>query len=120
MEMAYIFAGMFVHIIVLFDRNFLKRQNVLPICYVIASAMFVIGLIFLIMKGDGYAGFLITPLISLILYQLMFNLFVKMFKKEPVDTYHTLDMSLGNSMVFNIIFWTLGFFIPAAIIMLLT
>jgi len=55
------------------------------------------------------------PLISLIVFRILLFLFVKIFKRAPMNTFWEFDRKPFQDVLFNILFWLLGVGLPVFI-----
>lgn len=56
------------------------------------------------------------PLLSQLLFSFMVICFRKIYKRTPVDTFWTMDMTLMKDGVFNFVFWFLAIILPAILV----
>ena len=109
MDILYIFAGLFVNLIFLFNRNLLIETENFKLILGISIALFVGGVVlhFTDVGRFSASGALLCPLVSLLLFRLFRKLFIKWCKHEPRDTFHNWQSGLGEDRIFNIVYWVL-------------
>lgn len=56
------------------------------------------------------------PLLSQLLFILMIVCFRKIYNRNPVDTFWTMDRGLMKDGIFNFVFWVIGVILPAILV----
>lgn len=112
-DLIIVFIGLFIQFIFLFKRELLVDNQYKIWIWLISIVLFILG--YLLSKLDlnvKTLPCLMVPLLAYGIYRLQYSIFKYFFKTEPVDTYHSTDIKLMKSGIFNFIFWFLGTFIP--------
>jgi hypothetical protein len=107
MDYIYVFGGMFVSIIALFNRELLVQKTSFRIILGISVALFAAGLLLHFIEADpkSFCGALLTPLLSLGLYLICRRLFLSRVRHEPKDTYLDWAPGVAADRLFNIIYF---------------
>jgi len=110
MDYLYVFAGMFVSIVVLFKRELLIQKVSFWIIFGFSVALFLGGIVLHIVGADpnSFCGALLTPLLSLALFRFCRRFFVRRIGHEPTDTYLNWSPGLGADRLFNIVYFGLA------------
>ena len=111
-----VFIGLFIQFIFLFKRELLLDNQYKIWIWLISIVLFIIG--YLLSKLDinvKTLPCLMIPLLAYGIYRLEYSIFKYFFKAEPVDTFHSRDIKLMKSGIFNFIFWFFGLIIPTII-----
>lgn len=109
--------AMSIQIIFLFKRDVLLDVIWKRRIWASSILLFLLGyLLSKMLENNQFLPFLMMPLQSYILYLIFHAAFLKLFKTKPVDTFHTYDLKLMKSGIFNFIFWVLGMLLPILII----
>jgi hypothetical protein len=107
MDYIYVFAGMFVTIVALFNRNLLIEKRSFRVIFVISIMLFLAGLLLHLAQqsSDSSSGALLTPLLSLVLFRLCRRAFLRRYEKEPRDTWFNWARHMGTDRLFNIVYF---------------
>ena len=104
--------------IFLFKRDWLLNKKKSKIILGFNIILFILGYL-LQYKSIGNSKFVVAIKISL-LSQLIFigmvYLFRKIYTRDPVDTFWTMDQTLMKDGVFNFLYWVLAFLLPAYLV----
>lgn len=114
-ELVFIFLGFFILYVFLFNRKLLVHQKFSNILWVICLVFFVLGLL-LEKKGIKGSEALKIPMIQYALYRFFRHRFYKLYKREPKDTFWTMEKGVWKDAVFNVIFWLLAFLLPTILV----
>lgn len=106
MDLLYIFTGLSVVFIGLFKRELLIEKDTFRLVLWASVILFFVGVVLHFTKLERYSmcGALVIPLVSLGLFRLYRNAFLKRFKREPKDTFLNSEAGLGADMLFNFLF----------------
>ena len=106
-----IFFGLSIFLVFLFKREFLvdKRFSVYFIIYCL-----VLGLLGLFLQNNNVKGgdILVLPLFQFIIYRFFYKIFVSIYKREPKDTFWSMDLSLMIDGIFNFLYVIFAFCFP--------
>ena len=108
MDKFYVFIGLFVVAIALFNRELLVQKESFRIILGVSIILFFAGLIlhFTAVDRESSCGALLSPLVSLGLYRFCRSVFLICFKREPRDTFFNwwgADLFLDS--VFNVVYF---------------
>ena len=107
MDYIYVFVGMFVGIIALFNRDLLVQKASFRIILGTSVALFVAGFVLHFIEPDpgSFCGALLTPLLSLGMYRICRRLFLLRLRHEPKDTYLNWAPGFAADRLFNVIYF---------------
>jgi len=113
MDFLYIFIGLFVVFIGLFKRELLIERETFRIVLRVSVLLFFIGvtLHFFQFGKQSSCGALVMPLISLGLFRVYRRVFLKVVKREPIDTFLNSQPGLGADMLFNFLYFVSSIFV---------
>jgi hypothetical protein len=102
--------GGLVLTIALFKRELLVESESFRLILGVSALLFVAGLALHFSDAwrDSNCGALLVPLISLGFYRLCRRIFIRLYKREPRDTYLDWSPGMGVDRVFNIVYFVLG------------
>jgi hypothetical protein len=115
MDFVFILIGFFILYIFLFSRKLLIHKTFSIVLWGLCLLLFVTGFL---LDGKGVRGseaFKI-PLLQYSIYMLFRYLFVKLYNREPKDTFWTMEKGVWKDAIFNIIFWLVAFLLPTIIV----
>lgn len=114
----FILLGMNTLIIFLFKREWLLNKKTLISLFLINLLLFVLGYIFQysLIGNPKFVVSLKMPLISQLIFVFMNYIFYKIYNRNPVDTFWTMDRKLMKDGIFNFMFWVLAGVLPAIIV----
>src|SRR5688500_17213223 len=103
MDFIIIVISMFVHIIFIYKREWLFDKKIFMVIFGISTLTFVLGFILLNSKigNPKFIPALKMPLLALAVFFIMKNIFFRIYKKNPEDTFWSMDISLMRDGVFN-------------------
>lgn len=110
MDTLFIPVGLFVFVIALFKRELLVERESFRLILGVSALLFIAGLAlhFSAAWRDSSCGALLAPLISLGFYRLCRGIFLRLFKREPRDTYLDWSPGMGADRLFNIVYFVCG------------
>jgi hypothetical protein len=118
MDFLFASAGLFVHIIFMFKREWLFERRSLQFILLVSSIMFAVSYL-LVSNNIGNADtlrMLRIPLLAAVVFVGIKYVFFKIYKRNPEDTFWSMDFGQTADGVFNFLFWVLGIVLPAIII----
>lgn len=103
-----------IHLIFLFQRKLLTDKSAAKWIWIGTWALFIIGYTLSPQYQHVLTTlpFLMVPVMSLTLYEILLILYKAMFGKVPHDTFYTMDIRKLRSGLFNFIFWVVGLLVP--------
>lgn len=110
-----VFFGQIVLYIFLFNRKILVDKKFQFIFLFICIALFVLGYTLQNTNVKGGEALKI-PLLQWGIYRIFYYSFVKIYKREPKDTFWSMNKSLMIDGVFNTLFWFIAFILPAILV----
>ena len=107
MDLVYVFSGMFVSIIALFERSLLVRKRSFSIILGVSIMLFLAAIVLHLTESawDSFSGALLTPLFSVVVFRICRRCFLKRYKQEPKDTWFNWAENMGAHRVFNIVYF---------------
>ena len=106
MDYVYVFVGMFVSVIALFKRDLLVQKRSFKIVLALAIVLFVVALLLhRVDSTPSLSGALLTPLLSLLLFRLCRSAFLRLYNREPRDTWFNWTKGMGADRTFNIVYF---------------
>lgn len=103
--------GLSTTIVFLFRREFLTQRKEAFVFLLYTSILFTIG-IGLDDNTNKYINFLKIPFPSLLIFYCLVFLFYIYYKRFPNDTSYSTSKKPVQDVIFNIVYWFLGIFIP--------
>ena len=107
--------GQIILYIFLFNRKILVDKKYQFIFLFACIVLFVLGYILQNANVKGGEALKI-PLLQWGIYRIFYYSFVKMYKREPKDTFWTMDKTLMVDGVFNALFWFIAFILPVILV----
>lgn len=106
-----IFFGLSIFFVFLFKREFLvdKRLTVYFIIYCLVLCILGLLLQYNNVKGGEI---LILPLFQFFIYRIFYKIFVSIYRREPKDTFWSMDLSLMKDGIFNFLYVISSLCIP--------
>jgi hypothetical protein len=102
----YVLVVLLVPIIVMFRRELLVAQSTSRIILIASAILFGTGLLlhFTDIGRDSPSGALLTRLFSYGLFRCLRKIFLRRFRREPMDTYLDMRSKLAWDRAFNVFF----------------
>jgi hypothetical protein len=97
-----VFSSFYILYIFLFDRSILSKKKTSTGILVLTILCFVTGHILTYVEFKG-GELLKVPLLQFLLFKVFYLIFIKIFKREPLDSFWTMDKKLMKDGVFNFI-----------------
>lgn len=96
--------------IFLFKRELLLEKESFRVIFAISLALFIAANLLHFTGAGRYSshGALLSPLVSLGLFQLGRKVFLAYFKREPKDTFFKFEKGAAADRIFNIMFFSLA------------
>lgn len=114
----FIVIGMSYAMVIIFNRDWVLKSNIYRTMLLLAIGLSAIGNVFgfLIYKTGTALGALNGPIISIIVYRLLYEWFKKKYDKPPAspfDTFWSNDITLMKDGLLNFVFLLISFFSTA-------
>lgn len=105
-------------IIFLFYRKWLLKKNSFIVLFVLNCALFVLSYImqYYAIENSKMVGALKMPLLAQIIFMGQIIVFRKMYKRDPVDSFWTMDVGLMKDGIFNFVFWLIAGILPVILV----
>jgi len=108
----FFFTGSFVFFIFLFKKELLVDTESFKIILGISVALFLVGLaLHFTEAGRSMSGALLGPLLTLGLFHVCRQFFLKYYNREPKDTFLNFGKGLAADRLFNIVYGVLALFL---------
>ena len=118
MDLIIVISGTKTLLIFLYKREWLLRKNSFFIIFFIDVFLFAISYV-LTQHNAGNSKIipvLKMPLIAVIIFKIMQYLFYIIYKKNPVNTFWSMDANLMRDGIFNFLYWILSIILPIILI----
>lgn len=118
MGFLFILIGMNPLIVFLYHREWLLDKTIFKILLLVNLILFIVGYA---LQNNSINNFKLVvalkmPILSQLLFVILVFVFRKIFNRDPVDTFWTMDVKLMKDGIFNFIFWVLGGLLPAILV----
>lgn len=96
-------------------REWLFEKQSFVVITVIGVALFGLSCVLLLNNfgNPKLVRTLAMPLPSLLIFVVLKYVFFKLFNRNPVDTFWSMDFREMTDRIFNFLFWVLGIVLPA-------
>lgn len=107
MDLLAVFFGLFVVGVALFKRELLVDPQSLQVILWLSVVSFILGIAlhFTEFGADALPGMLLMPLLSLGLYRGGRRIFIRIFNREPRDTFMDWRGGMAADRAFNVLFF---------------
>jgi len=106
MDYVYVFTGMFMSVIALFERDLLIQKRSFRMILGVSITLFLAGLLLHFTSAwDSSCGALLTPLFSVVVFRICRRGFLRRYKQEPKDTWLNWTENMGAHRLFNIVYF---------------
>lgn len=114
MDIFLVAISMSVHAIFIWRRKLLFEKKTFIMLLVLSAIVFFLSYALLQANiGNPKMVVLIrVPLLALIVFFLMKTVYFKIYDKNPVDTFWSMDIKLMKDGIFNFLFWVIGLLLP--------
>lgn len=106
-----IFFGLSIFFIFLFKRELLVDKKFTVYFIIYCLVLCILGLILRYNSVKG-GDILILPIFQFIIYRFFYKIFVSIYRKEPKDTFWSMDISLMKDGIFNFLYVIFSFCFP--------
>ena len=117
--MAFVFAmiGLFVQFIFLFKREWLFDRKTFNLILIVSAALFVLSYTLMLnnIGKPNLVRILTVPLMATMVFYAVKYIFFKIYKRNPEDTFWSMDISQMRDGIFNFIFWVLSTLLPIVV-----
>ena len=110
-----VFFGQIILYIFLFNRKLLVSKKYQLIFLSISITLFILGYV---LQNNGFRGgeSLKIPLLQFGIYRVFYYIFIRIYGREPKDTFWSSDKSLIVDGLFNALFWLVAFIFPIVLV----
>ena len=117
--MAFVFAvlGLFVQFIFLFKREWLFDRKTFNLILIVSAALFLLSYVLMLnnIGKPNLVRILTVPLMASMVFYAVKYIFFKIYKRNPEDTFWSMDISQMRDGIFNFIFWVLSTLLPIVV-----
>lgn len=110
-------ASFLIQLIFLFKREWLFDKKGFRLIFIASGFLFILSYILMLNKlgNPNIVRALTIPLLSIVVFYALNYIFFAIYKRNPEDTFWSMDWSQIRDGVFNFLFWFLGIMIPVVI-----
>lgn len=114
----FILLGTNTLIVFLYKRDWLLEKNPFLVLLAANSILFATGYLleFELVGNPKLVIALKMPLLSQLIFVCMVLIFRKIYNRDPVDTFWTMDQKLMKDGIFNFVFWVAAIILPAIVV----
>ncbi len=118
MDFAYIALGLNTLAVFLYKREWLLKKKPFTILLAINILLLILGYIFQynLIGNPNMVVALKMPLLSQLIFISLVTIFRKVYNRDPVDTFWTMDISLMKDGIFNFTFWVTAILLPSILV----
>lgn len=118
MDFAYIALGLNTLAVFLYKREWLLKKKPYTILLAINILLLILGYIFQynLIGNPNMVVALKIPLLSQLIFISLVTIFRKVYNRDPVDTFWTMDISLMKDGIFNFTFWVTAILLPSILV----
>ncbi len=117
-DFLFIIIGMTTIIVFSFKREWLLNQKFSLILMCINLLLLILGYVFEY-NSIGNPKMVVAikmPILSQLIFIVLVYIFRKIYNRNPVDTFWSMDLSLMKDGIFNFLFWLLAIVLPAILV----
>ena len=106
--------GLSIHGIFIFKRELLLEKQSYYSLLALSFVFFTLSYLFLRIQfgNPKLIPLLRLPLSAVIIFYVMKTIYFRIYKKNPEDTFWSMDLKLMKDGVFNFLFWVIGLLVP--------
>lgn len=118
MTFIFIILGFTTMFVFLFKREILFKKETFYSLFLFNTVLFVSAFLFTYFFNEISENVVLLkiPILSQIIFLLMIQIFRKFYKKNPEDTFWSMNSALIKDGVFNFIFWITGILLPLLLV----
>jgi len=118
MDFIYIALGINTLVIFMYKREWLLKKQPFTILLICNLVLFILGYV---MQYHSFGNPKLTvalkmPILSQLIFIGLVTIFRKIYNRDPVDTFWTMDISLMKDGIFNLFFWVIAIILPAILV----
>jgi len=118
MDLIFVAIGISIHVVFLFKREMLFDRRSFSL--LLAVSVIIFALSYMLHKWNlGQPKTIILlkiPMLTLLIFFLMKTFYFKIFRKNPRDTFWSMDIELMRDGIFNALFWIIGLLVPIILV----
>jgi uncharacterized membrane protein YfcA len=114
MDILLVAISMSIHAAFIWRRKLLFEKKSFVILLALSTLFFFLSYV-LLQANAGNPKMVVlirVPLLALIVFVVMKSVYFKIYDKNPVDTFWTMDIKLMKDGIFNFLFWVIGLLLP--------
>ena len=114
MDIFFVTISMSIHAIFIWRRKLLFEKRSFVILFGLSSIFFFLSYILLQLNIGNPKMIVLTrvPMLALIFFFLLRTAYFRIYNKNPVDTFWSMDIKLMKDGIFNFLFWVTGLLLP--------
>ncbi len=118
MDFIYIILGMNTLIVFMYKRDWLLSRKPFTITLTVNFLLLILGYLlqYYSVGNPKMVVALKMPVLSQLLFIGLVTIFRKIYNRDPVDTFWTMDVSLMKDGIFNFFFWVVAIILPAILV----
>ncbi len=118
MDFIFILLGINTLFVFLYKREWLLQKQPFTILLACNLILFVLGYVlqYYSIGNPKLVVALKMPVLSQLLFIGLVTVFRKIYNRDPVDTFWTMDISLMKDGIFNFVFWVIAVILPAILV----
>jgi hypothetical protein len=118
MDFAYIALGLNTLAVFLYKREWLLKKKPFTILLAVNILLLILGYIFQynLIGNPNMVVALKMPLLSQLIFISLVTIFRKVYNRDPVNTFWTMDISLMKDGIFNFTFWVTAILLPSILV----
>jgi len=118
MDFIYIILGMNTLIVFIYKRDWFLRRKPFLILLFVNFLLLILGYLLQYYSVGNHKMVVVLkmPMLSQLLFIGLVIIFRKVYNRDPVDTFWTMDVSLMKDGIFNFFFWVVAIILPVILI----
>jgi hypothetical protein len=117
MDQLLVIPGTFVLLIFLFKRELLFQKSSMQLIWVASGLLFGLAIFFVRAQiGGSLMKMLAMPLLTIVLFSAIKYVFFLIYKRNPEDTFWSIDWNQMPDGLFNFFFWVLAVALPTILV----
>lgn len=118
MSFIYIVIGMNTLVVFMYKRDWLLSRKPFMILFAINVLLLACGYLlqYYSIGNPKMVVALKMPVLSQLLFLGLVAVFRKVYSRDPIDTFWTMDVGLMKDGIFNLFFWVVAIILPAILV----